>query len=150
MMWMPPTIYEIPLATTREVYRDDAIADEPNKETNEEKIDVREDEDYDNQDEVMNTKEKIDVGEAEAYDNLDELENTMFQNVFKTSFRDKTIGGSSGADASEGPQGTDFKVQSLNVGINAPTDGVYTYIGFPFTSIIVLLFYFGFLIFYCI
>lgn len=88
--------------------------------------------------------------EPEVYYDQTDLEIAMFEKALQNYLRDTIIGGSSGASLSNVTSDTEAQVQSVIPGIDSPKNRASAFIGFPFTSIIFLLFYFDFFIFSCI
>ncbi|KAG5571521.1 hypothetical protein H5410_061287 [Solanum commersonii] len=71
-----PETSKMPKATTRDIQRDDMAANEPEVEIDEEQVNVR---------------------DAEVYDDLADLEDAMFETACQTSLRDTTMACPSGA-----------------------------------------------------
>ncbi|KAG5610106.1 hypothetical protein H5410_021387, partial [Solanum commersonii] len=88
----------IPPSITGDVQRDDTIADESKIETDEERIEVNDD---------------------EVYNDLVDLENAMDENVCHMSLRDTATGGSSGGGPSEVTLSTEDHVQIDILGTDA-------------------------------
>uniref|UniRef100_M1DMB6 Polyprotein protein n=1 Tax=Solanum tuberosum TaxID=4113 RepID=M1DMB6_SOLTU len=61
--------------------------------------------------------------EETVFEGLTDLEETMVHSVVQTSLRDTIMAGSSAATVVETP-GTDAQLQSVTLGIDAPTDRV--------------------------
>ncbi|KAG5576653.1 hypothetical protein H5410_056787 [Solanum commersonii] len=83
------TTSKIPPTTTGDIHRDVMAAEDRDVETDEEQIDLR---------------------DAEVYDDMADLEDVMFETACQTSLRVTTISGSNGANPSEVTPGTEAQV----------------------------------------